>query len=275
MKRVPERRPFLMIRPQKKFITCDADDLKTKPFVIISFNTETSCGGKEIEIIQLATQTERGRTFSRFVLPKKGISFHASRVNKFQTASIGSKKILHCGGSPLETVSQAECLESFVDFIAASKIRNDCAKVILIGHNSSSFDTPVLLRTLLHNSPQLIPKMKALNIHFADNLTFIRRLIKEKCQAINTGHSSFVKTNQAAVYKVIFKADFPGHNAPEDDKALSRTLFDSPLGANACDIVKSKTTTMESALEELIYLDHSYALQQSFQRNLFNFLTLV
>ena len=248
--------PSLTIRPQKKFIACHADDLKKKPFVIISFDTETSCGGKKAEIIQLAAQTEHGKTFSRFVLPKKGISFHASRVNKFQTVSIGGKKVLHRGGSPLETVSQAECLESFVDFIAASKIRNDCAKVILIGHNSSSFDTPVLLRTFLHNSPQLIPKMKALNVHFADSLAFIRKLIKEKCQALKTEDGSFVKTNQAAVYKVIFKADFPGHDALEDVKALSKVLFDSPLGANACrNIVnKSKTTTMESALEELIYL---------------------
>ena len=39
--------PSLTIRPQKKFITCHADDLKMKPFVIISFDTETNCGGKE------------------------------------------------------------------------------------------------------------------------------------------------------------------------------------------------------------------------------------
>ena len=58
-----------------------------KPFVIISSDTETSCGGKEAEIIQLAAQTEQVRTFSRFVLLKKGISFHASRVSKFQTVA--------------------------------------------------------------------------------------------------------------------------------------------------------------------------------------------
>ena len=219
--------PSLTIRPQKKFITCHADDLKTKPYVIISFDTETSCGGKEAEIIQLAAQTEQGQTFLRFVLPKKGIYFHASRVNKFQTASIGGKKVLHRGGSPLKTVSQAECLESFVtvDFIAASKIRNHYANVILIGHNSSSFDTPVLLRTLLHYSPQRIPKMKALNVHFADSLAFIRKLIKEKCQALKTEDGSFVKTNQAAVYRVILKTDFPGHDALEDVKAFSTLLL--------------------------------------------------
>ena len=32
----------------------------------------------------------------------------------------------------------------------------------------------------------------------------------------------------------------------------------------------SKTMVIEYALEELIYLDHSYALQQSFQGNLYN-----
>ena len=75
---------------------------------------------------------------------------------------------------------------------------------------------------------------------------------------MKTEDSSFEKTNQAAVYKVIFKADFPGHDALGYVKALRKILFVSPLGANACDIVnKSKTTTMESALEELIYVDLS------------------
>ena len=139
------------------------------------------------------------------------------------------KKVLHRRGSPLKTVSQAECLESFVDFIAASKIRNHYANVILIGHNSSSFDTLVLLRTLLHYSPQLIPKMKALNVHFADSLAFIRKLIKEKCQALKTEDGSFVKTNQAAVYRVIFKADIPGHDALRKTSKRSAKFFSTLL----------------------------------------------
>ena len=50
--------------------------------------------------------------------------------------------------------------------------------------------------------------------------------------------------------------------ALEDVKALSKLPFDSPLDANVCDIVnKSKTTKMESALEEVIYLDCCYALR--------------
>ena len=250
--------PTFTNRPQNKFITSEADPSR-RSFVIISFDTETSCGGKEAEIIQLAAQTELGQTFSRFVLPQKDISFHASRVNKFQTTSIGGKKILHRGGIRLETVSQAECLESFVNFITASKPQDDCAKIILIGHNSSSFDTPVLLRTLLQHSPQLVRKMKALNIHFADSLAFIRKLIQEKCEALKTEDGSFVKPNQAAVYRILFKKDFAGHDALEDVKALNKILFNSPLGATACEIVnKSKTTTIESALEQMIYLDQFY-----------------
>lgn len=262
--------PIFTNRPQKKFIACHADDPSRKMFVIISFDTETSCGGKEAEIIQLAAQTELGLAFSRFVLPKKDISFHASRVNKFQT-SIGGKKILHRGRKYLETVSQARCLESFVNFIAASKIQNNDAKVILIGHNSSSFDTPVFLRTLLNYSPQLIAKMKELNIHFADSLAFIRKLIQEKCEALKTEEGSFVKTNQAAVYRILFKKDFAGHDTLEDVKALNQILFDSPLGATVCEIVnKSRTTTIESAVKQMNYLDHSFALQQSFQGTLCN-----
>ena len=262
--------PAFTNRLRKQFIIVHAEPSR-KSFVIISFDAEITCGGKEAEIIQLAAQTETGQIFSRLILPNKDISFHASRVNKFQTTAIGGKKILHRGGIHLETVSQAECLESFVDFIAASETQNDFAKVILIGHNSSSFDTPVLLRTVLHYSPQLIPKMKELNIHFADSLACIRQLIKEKCEALKTEDGSFVKPNQAAVYRILFKKDFAGHDAVEDVKALNKILFNSSLVAIACEIVnKSQTTTIQSALEQLIYLDHSFALQQSFQGKLCN-----
>ena len=48
---------------------------------------ETNCKGKEAEIIQLVAETEKGKTFSRLILPEKEISHHASRVNKFQTTS--------------------------------------------------------------------------------------------------------------------------------------------------------------------------------------------
>ena len=80
----------------------------------------------------------------------------------------------------------AECGEAFVDFIAASKVWNDCATVILVGHNSSSFDAPVLLRTLLRYSPQLIPK-EELNFHFAQSCFYLKAHQRKMSSVENTG----------------------------------------------------------------------------------------
>lgn len=137
----------------------------------------------------------------------------------------------------METISQAECLESFVNFIAASKDQNNDAKVTLIGHNSCSFDTPVFLRTVLCYLPHLIPEMKALNINFADNLPFVRKLIREKCKVLKTEDGSFVKPNQAAICRILFNEDFEGHDALKDVKALRKIFLHSSLGATVCDII--------------------------------------
>ena len=56
--------PTFTNQPQKKLITGHKDDLRTKRIVIISFDTETSCGGKKAEIIQLAAQTTSFPGFS-------------------------------------------------------------------------------------------------------------------------------------------------------------------------------------------------------------------
>ena len=55
--------------------------------------------------------------------------------------------------------------------------------MVLIGHNSNTFDTPVLLRTILHYCPELIQRLKDLNICFADTLSLFRNLVKDKREA--------------------------------------------------------------------------------------------
>ena len=77
----------------------------------------------------------------------------------------------------MQTVPFRECLRSFVDFLEDSK--GSCDKIVLIGHNSASFDTHILLRTIQEYSPELLHTMTELNIHFADSLVLFRNLIKE------------------------------------------------------------------------------------------------
>ena len=163
--------PTFTCRPPKKYVKCPTGELSSGNFVFVVFDTETSCGGKEAEILQLAAQTKQG---NKYTLPEKGISPHATRVNRLQTTWLGGRKMLHRGGIFLETVAYNKCLKSFVDFLEEISSLNVPAfpgssmNVVLIGHNSNTFDTPVLLRTILRYFPELIQRMKDLNIHFVD-----------------------------------------------------------------------------------------------------------
>ena len=86
-------------------------------------------------------------------------------------------------------------------------IQSSSVNTVLIGHNCNSFDTPLLLRTILRYYPELIQKMNDLKIHFADSLVLFRHLIKEKREALKAADGSFTDINQAALYRQLFKAE--------------------------------------------------------------------
>ena len=58
--------PTVSERPTKKYITCPVDESSASGFGFVIFDTETSCAGKQAEIIQLAAETKQGTSFSRF-----------------------------------------------------------------------------------------------------------------------------------------------------------------------------------------------------------------
>ena len=66
--------PTFSERPPKKYITCPVDESSANGFGFVIFDTETSCAGKQAEIIQLAAETKQGASFSRFTTPTKEIS---------------------------------------------------------------------------------------------------------------------------------------------------------------------------------------------------------
>ena len=137
--------------------------------------------------------------------------------------------------------------------------------MVLIGHNSASFDTHILLRTLQDNSPELLQRINELNIHFADSLVLFHNLIKDKHEAFKQVDGSFVKINQRSLYRYLFGTDFQCHDALEDVKALNKILFKSFLYLFSSTIVnKSGTTELNPAIEEMNFLHKSHALLKSF-----------
>ena len=56
--------PTFSERPPKKYITCPIDENSGSGFGFVIFDTETSCGGKEAGLIQLAAETKQGDLFT-------------------------------------------------------------------------------------------------------------------------------------------------------------------------------------------------------------------
>ena len=103
--------------------------------------------------------------------------------------------------------------------------------------------------------------MKELNIHFADSLILFRNLTKEKHAGLKQDDGSFVKINKEALYKHLFGTNFQGHDALEDEKALSKIPFKSWLQLSLSKIVnRSGTADINSAIADINYLDRSQAI---------------
>ena len=117
----------------------------TKLYTFVIFDTETTCTGKQAELCQLSAIKESNlQIFSKYILPTIDISPGSTRVNKLSVKSINGKRQLYKENQPVETVSLGEALKEFLAFLAGSHQKESCT--FLIGNNSSTFDTPILLR---------------------------------------------------------------------------------------------------------------------------------
>ena len=88
---------------------------------------------------------------STYVLPEQDIDYFASRVNLLKIFNINGERRLFKDNKEVCTASLQEAVLKFLSFISQSVDRpksqiNKNSETVLLGHNSSIFDTPVLLR---------------------------------------------------------------------------------------------------------------------------------
>ena len=163
------------------------------------------------------------------------------RVNKFKTNGLVRRRFIIMEAALCKQfLCQIVFYHYFVDILEDSKRSISCDKIVLIGHNSATFDTLILLRTLHDYSPEL-QRMNKLNVHFADSLVLFHNLIKDKHEAPEQDNGSFDKTNQGSLYKHLFGTDFQCHNVLKDVKALNKILFKSSLHLSTFTIIVNKT----------------------------------
>ena len=131
-------------RPSKHYLTYEA----TKTYQFVFFDIETTSIGKNAEICQLSAVTENGKTYSTFIMPNGSVSPSASRVNKLTIENVNGKRTLCKNSYPVSTASLQVALKSFSTFLHQYSFEPNKNNVVtvLIGHNSSTFDVPTLLR---------------------------------------------------------------------------------------------------------------------------------
>ena len=87
--------------------------------------------------------------------------------------NIKGVRTLSHGNNPVQSVTIEEALRDFLTFITQVKTsdqRNNHVTV-LIGHNSTTFDVPILLRNSDKNFEDSLTNM---NVYFADSLHLVK-----------------------------------------------------------------------------------------------------
>ena len=205
----------------------------------LSSLTEIICTGKLAEICQLSAVSENGRhEFSTFILPQSGISCSAYLVNGMIIKNIKGIRTLCHRNNPVQSVTIEQALGDFLTFIKQVKNSDEVNNnlTVLIGHNSATFDVPILLRNSDDNFKNSLTDM---NIYFADSLHLVKHLIKDKHKALERETGGYCKPNQSSLYTHLFNEQFDAHGALEDVRALRKILFESSLSLSRKDIVEN------------------------------------
>ena len=236
---------------------------------LIVFDPETTCTGRAAELCQISATSEDGKhEFSHYILPRSNISTGASLVNNLTIKSINGKRTLCKSNSPVVSVNPGKALQDFITFLKQLQDKDPNSTLVLIGHNSATFDVPILLR----NSDRTFQdNLTEMNVNFADSQHLVKSLINDKHTALLLGNGGFCKPNQRSLYIHLFNEEFDAHDALEDVRALRRILFDSPLNLSTEDIIqRSSVTSVSHAIENVLYLDRRHELLLTFSNKLFN-----
>lgn len=256
-------------RPQSEKL--QFNEMKHYNFVV--FDIETNAMGKSAEVCQIAMTDKTGsNTFSQYILPTKDIEIHASKVNNLQVVNANGQRLLLKSGQVLPTVELHVALDRFLTFIseivdqAKAKTQQD-VHTILIGHNISLFDAPILLQ---HAGEQFASRLQSLDVWFPNSIPLFKYLTKSEYPLLKNDDGSFPKINQSSIYEALFNESFSAHDALEDVIALKRILFSSKLKLSTKSIVENSCpVNVRHAVADMKYLDHRHRLVQTFQGKLF------
>ena len=238
------------------------------------FDTETNATGKSAEICQLSvTNKSASHKFSVYIMPTQDIDFYASRVNKLKIVKVNGERKLYKDDKVVTAIPFDNAISQFKSYLSqsiniAKNSTNKQVRTILIGHNASTFDTPILLRNA---GKEFTSELQSMDVWFADSLSLFKELIKNRLPALQNPDGTFPKPNQSSIYKALFNQTFDAHDALEDVLALTKILFSSKLELSNRTIVEnSSLANANHAFQDLVYLDSRHRILQSFRSKLYN-----
>ena len=206
-------------------------------------------------------------------MPTKDIDFYASRVNKLKIVMVNRERQLFKNNKVVQAIPFDNAILQFKGYLLQSinMAKNTTTKqvcTVLIGHNASSFNTPILLR---NPGKEFITVFQSMDVWFADSLSLFKELIISQLPALKNTDGTLPKTNQSSIYRTLFNQTFDAHDALEDVLALRRILFPSKLELSSKLIIEnSSLVDANHAFEDVVYLDGRHKKLQSFQGKLFD-----
>ena len=139
-------------------------------------------------------------------MPAGSISSEASKGNSLAVSTKGGTRVLTLHQKVVPSVTQKAGLVKFIDWIGALP-----SSAVLVGHNSHSFDIPVLLNALMQHG--LLEQFAQGTDGFADSLSIFKSTSAEPdCYSLGK------------LYRHHFGEDFAAHDAGADVAALARLL---------------------------------------------------
>ena len=236
------------------------------------WDTETTTIGKSAELIQVSiVSKDQQFSYSEYITPQGAISPAASKVHGLTSEVLHGVKVLCKDGKKVHSVSLQECLIQLLSFIEKTrehykKETNKPVITVMLGHNSSLFDTPVLLRS---GGSSFVEKLMLLDVLFADSLLIFKSIRKSDFPSSEI-LSQCEGNKLTTLYSHLFNESFDAHDAVEDVKALIKIVFKSSLGITQEQVFSfGQAVTAKQANDDMQFLDQRHARTSTYRRMCF------
>ncbi len=256
-------------RPQVK---SQVFDQECSYYNFLIWDTETTTIGKSAELIQVSIVSKDEQfSYSEYITPQGAISPAASNVHGLTSEVLHGVKVLCKDGKKVHSVSLQECLIQLLSFIEKTrehykKETNKPVITVMLGHNSSLFDTPVLLRSA---GSLCVEKLMLLDVLFADSLLIFKSIRKSDIPSSEI--LSQCKGNKlTTLYSHLFNESFDAHDAVEYVKALIKIVFKSSFGITSEQVFSfGQAVTAKQANDDMKFLDQRHARTLTYRRMCF------